>query len=149
MAAPSFMMRPAFAVLASILLCTACSREEARSAPPAIEIVDVTPTQAADLIARGEARVLDVRSPEEFALGHIEGAINQNVNAEGFVSALEQLPDDKPFIVHCAAGSPGGRSRRATEALQSAGASQIYHLNGGFSAWSREGHPTVAQAASD
>ncbi|MEM8608788.1 MAG: rhodanese-like domain-containing protein [Myxococcota bacterium] len=112
-------------------------------------VVDVDPSAAAELIAKGEVRVLDVRTPEEFALGHIEGAINQNVNGPDFASALEDLPHDKPYLVHCAAGTPGGRSRRATEALQSAGSKRIYHLDGGLIAWSGGGNPTVTVDGDD
>lgn len=134
---------------ASLALILSCTRRNSDSEPSSVEIIDVSPSTAADLIARGEVRVLDVRTPEEFALGHIEGAINQNVNGAGFASALEALPHDKPFIVHCAAGSPGGRSRRATATLQSAGAEKVYHSNGGFIGWSREGNPTVANQSAD
>jgi len=131
------------AAAASLSSNLSCSRQSTESQQSSFEVIDVAPSAAADLIARGEVRVLDVRTPQEFELGHIDGAINQNIDGTGFDAALATLQHDKPYLVHCAAGTPGGRSRRATTALQSAGARQVYHLTGGFIAWAREGHPTT------
>ena len=59
-------------------------------------------TEAKKLVASG-ALLLDVRSPEEFADGHIEGARNIPVNE--IRTAMASLPKDKPIVVYCAAGA--------------------------------------------
>ena len=56
--------------------------------------------------------VLDVRSPEEFAKGHVPGALNIDINAPGFASKVADFDKSKPILVNCHAGSPGSHRRR-------------------------------------
>ncbi|MEM1296166.1 MAG: rhodanese-like domain-containing protein [Verrucomicrobiota bacterium] len=112
------------------------------SAEASVEVIDVEAAQAAELVSKGEVAVLDVRTPEEYALAHIDGAVLVNIRGEGFEEGVAELDQSKPYLVHCAAGVDGGRSRKAVDALKKAGATKVYHLNGGLSAWMQEDHPT-------
>ena len=85
--------------------------------------------QAADVAINGvkQAAVIDVRTPDEFATGHIDGAINipleqiQNGSAN-----LESLKKDSPILLYCRSGR---RSGVAKELLEQQGYSKL--TNGG------------------
>lgn len=89
----------------------------------------------ADLRARraaGEAVVVvDVRSSEEFAAGHIEGAIH--IPVAEIEADPTRLPLDRPIVTAC--GKGGGRSEGAATALAAAGASDVGFLEGGTLGW--------------
>lgn len=80
-------------------------------------------TDFAELAKQG-AVILDVRSPGEFASGHIRGSINLPLDQLG--SKLSKLSKDKPIITCCASGM---RSASAKSFLKSKGFTQVY--NGG------------------
>jgi rhodanese-related sulfurtransferase len=83
---------------------------------------------------------VDVRTEEEFALGHAPGAYNVPVAFRGprgmepnerFVEVMERtFPRERPLVVACAMG---GRSARACELLAQAGFSRLVNMDGGFS----------------
>jgi sulfur-carrier protein adenylyltransferase/sulfurtransferase len=100
------------------------------------EIDEVTPREAA---ARSdEPAFLDVRERDEWAEGHIPGAVwIPRGNLEGRVE--QALPDrDRPIIVYCAGGS---RSAFATQTLEQLGYTSVVNLAGGFTDWKRNGFP--------
>lgn len=100
-------------------------------------VKDVAPDEAEKLLKAG-AKVVDVRTPEEFKSGHIKGASNVDFHGTDFAAKVNALPKNEPVILHCAAG---GRSTKALETLKAAGFGKIYHLKGGFSAWEDAGKP--------
>ena len=77
--------------------------------------------------------LLDVRTPEEYGEGHIEGALNVNIlDSEAFEAGVSQLDSDKTLMIYCRSGN---RSRKAAEKLQALGFEKIYDLEGGFKGW--------------
>jgi len=84
----------------------------------------MTNDEAKALLER-DARILDVRNPEEFEQEHLENAINIPV-AELDERLAELEPKNKPLIVHCA---KGGRSARATGILTSAGFTEVHDIS--------------------
>ncbi|MEK6903474.1 MAG: rhodanese-like domain-containing protein [Nanoarchaeota archaeon] len=76
--------------------------------------------------------ILDVREPDEFAQGHIEGAVN--IPLGKLIRDLGQgiVPTDKPVVVHC---KSGGRGAIALDVLKKKGFTNVQNLEGGFSAW--------------
>ncbi|MEI6713974.1 MAG: rhodanese-like domain-containing protein [Verrucomicrobiota bacterium] len=105
-----------------------------------LKISHVDPKGAAALIAEKKITVIDVRSPEEFADGHIQGAKNIDILDDKFESGLSALDKTQPFLVHCASG---GRSTRSLEVFKKLGFSHIYHLDGGVNAWKAAAQPLV------
>jgi len=100
-------------------------------------IRDVSVQQASALISGdAPAVVLDVRTPEEFAQGHIEGAINVDVNSDTFIEDLAKLDKDTAYLVHCRSGR---RSAKALEAMREASFTTIAHMNDGLNGWSEAG----------
>src|SRR4051794_13603585 len=59
--------------------------------------------------------VLDVRTPNEFALGHIPDAVNIDWNGKDFTERVAALDRGHTYLVHCAAG---GRSARACDKME-------------------------------
>lgn len=101
---------------------------------------DLTPEQAVELVNHKHGVVVDVRTPEEFAAGHIINAINFDSNE--FDVKLKKLNKytDKPVILVCAHGR---RSTQCLTRLQANGFKQVYSLAGGMQAWQNAGLPLV------
>ena len=94
---------------------------------------------------RGDgAAVIDVRSPEEFARGHIPGALNFDINAPGFASKVSDLDKSKPVLVNCHAGSRGAI---AAAKLAELGFKTVCNLEGGLAAWEKTGNKAEATSA--
>jgi rhodanese-related sulfurtransferase len=81
--------------------------------------------------------VLDVRSPEEFAKGHIPGAINADINSPDFTAKAAQFDKKQTILVHCHAGSRGAI---ASAELAKLGFKTVCNLEGGLDAWEKSGH---------
>jgi Rhodanese-related sulfurtransferase len=90
-------------------------------------------------IADDQTIILDVRTADEYAGGHIPNAINIDVNRAGFLyEADEKLPKDKTIAVYCHGGV---RSRKAASLLSDNGYT-ILNLDGGFKEWQSAGKET-------
>ncbi len=87
-----------------------------------------------------KAQRIDVRTPQEFASGHLEGFLNFNISDPSFQDKISKLDKNKPVFVYCAVG---GRSAAATRQLSSLGFTKIYDMRGGISAWRAAGLQTV------
>ena len=108
-------------VIAGLLL-TACS-----TAPTAVGKVD--PATFLAEVAAPSVVVLDVRSPAEFAAGHLPGATNIDVEGPGFAAAVSTLDPTKTYAVYCRSGR---RSAVAAEELSQLGFSHVIDLEGGL-----------------
>ena len=118
-------------LLLSILLLTGCTSP----APQANTYRQVTAQEAADMMARESGYViLDVRSQQEYATGHIPGAIlipNENIGS----NEIPELPDKNQLImVYCRSGN---RSRQAAEKLVRLGYTNVVEF-GGVGTWTGE-----------
>jgi len=85
--------------------------------------------------------ILDVRTPAEFAAGHLPGAVNIDVESPDFGVELAELDPDVPYAVYCRSGN---RSGVALDLMAAAGFTHNYHLGGGIGAWAQAGGPIVA-----
>ena len=114
------MMKP---LVAMLLLCFSAACNKPTSA------AHVDGAAAKKIVAAG-GLLIDVRSAEEFADGHIEGARNIPVNE--IETAFATLPKDKPIVVYCAVGR---RAAKAAAALSSAGFT--VHDLGAMASWNK------------
>jgi rhodanese-related sulfurtransferase len=89
----------------------------------------ISSEKARALVKEG-ALLLDVRSPGEFATGHVDGAKNIPVNELG-AKAKALGPKDKPIILYCASGT---RSAMARGMLKAQGFTQVFNL-GAMGRW--------------
>ncbi|MBK9739116.1 MAG: rhodanese-like domain-containing protein [Actinobacteria bacterium] len=111
---------------------------DAVAAPSAPERVDVE--RFAEVVASSQSIVIDVRTPEEFAEGHLEGAVNYNVEGPDFAAQIAALDPAGVYAVYCRSGN---RSQVAVAAMQQAGINGIYELQTGYTAWQEAGYPVV------
>lgn len=101
---------------------------------------------AKDFVANHEdAIIMDVRTPIEYEISHITGAININVQNESFDTMIVALDPKKTYIVHCTKNPGNGRSNRALQTLQNLGFRHLYSLEGGYIAWKNAGLPLMNQ----
>jgi rhodanese-related sulfurtransferase len=124
-------------IVTAALLLGACggstatdSKLELSSVETVAEIVSSPP---ADLV------VLDIRTAEEFASGHLAGAINVDYYASDFEAQLAQLDLTVPYVMYC---NSGNRSSNALPLMDSIGFEEVYELDGGIQAWYSAGNPT-------
>lgn len=146
---------PSFLLACSML--TACSESQpaagtttqAVSEQATLAIMeDVDATQFQRLIAELEgALLLDVRTPEEWAEGHLAGAAHRDYwGDDNFDAAMNSIPRDRPVLVYCAGG---GRSGLTAQELNKAGHLEVYNLEDGISGWQHAGLPVSTGPAVD
>ncbi len=129
-------------IAAAALALAACANDPLAEAPvaeapmPAVEFVGTA--ELAAMRANGEAIVIDVRTPEEFAAGHLPGAINMPV--ETFDPAAVPFEDGRETVLYCRSGN---RSGRAAGMLADFTGDTVRHLEGGITAWVADGLETA------
>ncbi len=95
------------------------------------------PAEAKAALDAGQAIILDVREPDEWAQARIPGAIH--VPLQQIPSRIAELPKDLQIVCQCASG---GRSASATRFLAQSGLNAS-NMVGGIMQWHREGLPVV------
>lgn len=94
---------------------------------------DMESLQAAAMLKKFPSFVvLDIRTPKEFAAGHLKGAKNIDFYGDDFAAQLKKLDKKKGYLVHCASG---GRSGRSMKQFKDLGFSTIYHIDDGYRGW--------------
>lgn len=127
--------------LALLLAATGCAPEEAQSDAVQVEplsslVRDVSVNEAKALIEGPQSpAVIDVRTGEEFAAGHIDGALNIDFLGSDFAGELAKLDKNQPVLIHCKSGT---RSTKALAELEAQGFENIAHMTGGYDAWEAE-----------
>jgi rhodanese-related sulfurtransferase len=94
------------------------------------------------LAATSEKILLDVRTPEEYAEGHLADAKLINYYNEDFKNQLSQLDKSKPVFLYCRSGKRSGAS---AELLVELGFKEVYDLQGGFMAWADGKYPFIKE----
>jgi rhodanese-related sulfurtransferase len=97
-------------------------------------------TEVVQIINRGKNVIVDVRTPEEFAAGHLRDA--KNIPLADFGTRIGELEKSKgkSIVVVCQSGA---RADKAVRLLQGAGHEDVTALDGGLAAWQAAGLPTV------
>jgi len=108
---------------------------EAPAAP-----VRVGVSEFANVITDPSVTIVDVRTPQEFAEGHIEGAVNIPVELPDFMDRVSELDPSGTYAVYCRSGN---RSQPAVAGMASIGINGIYELESGTTGWTSEGQPLV------
>ena len=105
------------------------------------DVQHVSATEAAESIRQqSDIVILDVRTPEEFQQGHLEGAINIDFHAADFQDQIRALSPRKTYLLHCRTGN---RSGRTLPLMQEAGIQKIIHMDGGIESWRAVGLKTT------
>ena len=103
-------------------------------------ITSVPATEFENIIKGDSVQLLDVRTPQEYAEGHIAGALNINVQSDDFQQVAEkELSKDSTILVYCRSGR---RSMNAAEILTKLGY-KVVNLKGGIIEWREDGFPVT------
>ena len=103
-------------------------------------ITSVPATEFENIIKGDSVQILDVRTPLEYAEGHIAGALNINVQSDDFQQVAEkELSKDSTILVYCRSGR---RSMSAAEILTKLGY-KVVNLKGGIIEWREDGLPVT------
>jgi hydroxyacylglutathione hydrolase len=105
-----------------------------RGALQTLPQIDATEVRSAP--PDGRLALLDVRSPMEWAAGHLPGS--SNIPVADLEQRLAEIPRDRPLVVHCHSGS---RAAIAASLLRARGMPDVRVFSGGFAEWTRTGYP--------
>lgn len=124
--------------LMALLACSPASQAQQSAKSPFL----VTTLEGRALIESNQSDqsmiVLDVRTPEEFAAGHLPGAINISIADPAFGEKIGALDKQKPTFIYCRTQN---RSAHAAQMMKQAGFTDLRVMNGGFSEWQGKGYP--------
>jgi rhodanese-related sulfurtransferase len=122
--------------LSIAFLCFFASSALAEPQAPS-EAPSITPTELSARRASGTAPVvIDVRTPEEYAAGHIPGALN--IPFDQVAERISEVPAPLGVALYCMVGP---RARKGESALLGVGYTSVFHLEGGLAAWQAAGFP--------
>jgi rhodanese-related sulfurtransferase len=124
----------ALVALIGVLFVAGCS-----SSAGAVQTVD--PQAFLTTAAQSGTTVIDVRTPAEYAAGHIDGAINIDVEGPTFSSDIEKLDKNGAYALYCHSGR---RSAIAADQMSQAGFTKITNLKGGIADLQAAGGAVVA-----
>jgi phage shock protein E len=132
-------------MLVTVLAAAACGGMPAAApvvAPAAVAAqptslpADIDVATAASLHGQSDVVFLDVRTPEEYADGHIPGIVL--IPLDELPNRIDEVPKDKTVVVTCRSGN---RSAQAAEILRQAGYTNVHNMTGGITAWQQAGYP--------
>ncbi|MDE6444503.1 MAG: rhodanese-like domain-containing protein [Muribaculaceae bacterium] len=125
-------MKKLIIILLIMIGMSACGNAQDRS------YTDMNVENFSNYIGKNGVQLVDVRTPEEYAEGHIAGALNIDIFDDDFISkALKNLDKSKPVAVYCRSGR---RSADAAEKLSENGY-DVTNLLGGILAWEEDKKP--------
>lgn len=102
---------------------------------------EIAPNAFAQKMKEDGVFLLDVRTVEEYAEGHLEGAQQYDYyETESFKSMLNGLDKSKTYLIYCRSGS---RSGNAMDMMKGLGFTKVYNLDGGILAWRSAGLPVI------
>ncbi len=76
--------------------------------------------------------LVDIRTPEEFAAGHLKDAVNVNFKKRTFKSYISYFDKTKPVLIYCRSGNRSGKAEKVMRAL---GFTEVYDLAKGYKGW--------------
>ncbi|OON70046.1 rhodanese-like domain-containing protein [Hymenobacter sp. CRA2] len=117
-------MKQLLPFLCGLALATSVASAHAQTAPTA------TPQQTQQLLTKPGVVLLDVRTPTEFAAGHLRGARNVNFLSTDFADQVAKLDPGATYVLYCKSGN---RSSQAIALMQQKGFKQLFNA-GGFEA---------------
>lgn len=123
-----------FILLAVVFLNYGCKEEKNTSDTNTIELI--SPQEMQEISQMEDVQLIDVRTPEEYDEGYIEGFQNIDFFSDTFSQEIEKLDKTKPVIVYCRSGR---RSADCAKQLEEKGFVKVYDLEGGIAKWEFEG----------
>ena len=109
---------------------------------PDLRVVSANDAHAAINNAPEDLVILDVRTTEEFAEGHIDGAVMLDFYRDDFATELAKLDPNVPYVIYCRSGNRSGQTLDLMEGL---GFQNVQDVDGGVLAWQDSELPLVAR----
>ena len=128
------MKQSLYILIALLTFSYSCKEKETTTTTSTIEVI--TPQEMQQISQMDGVQLVDVRTPEEYSEGYIEGFQNIDFFSNTFSQDIEKLDKSKPVIVYCKSGN---RSAKSAKKMQEAGFYKIYDLEGGITKWKLEG----------
>lgn len=95
--------------------------------------------EAKSMLDRGNAVVIDVRQPDEWAAGHIKGALH--IPVDDVLARVDELPKSKALLFICAQGVRSGLACEMAAAM-GVDTKRLYNIEDGTAPWIEKGYPT-------
>ena len=128
------MKRLLFVVIIFIAFNYSC-KEEKQTSTRTVELI--SPEEMKEITQIEGVQLIDVRTPEEYDEGYIEGFQNLDYYSDSFMQDIEKLDKSKPIVVYCKSGN---RSGKCAQKMFEAGFAKVYDLDGGITKWQFEGN---------
>lgn len=116
----------------------------AQSSQPKQIVKTINSVESAEMIKKNLKNknfvILDVRTPEEYADGHLANATNIDFKATDFAEKVGKLDKSKTYLVYCRSGH---RSASAIEIMKTQSFQTLYNLDGGITQWTMDKNPVV------
>jgi rhodanese-related sulfurtransferase len=120
-------MRIKIGILALLMFSlTSCLKQKTEG----VEVLN--PDTFEQKLQASDVQLVDVRTADEFAEGHLPNAINIDINGDNFEDETAKLDKEKPVMVYC---KMGGRSAKAAANLKEQGFKNVSDLDGGITSW--------------
>ncbi|MFT5184987.1 MAG: phage shock protein E [Flavobacteriales bacterium] len=116
-----------------LAILTACSPDNATAQNGNYSAQDITIAEFLTM-DMSKYHLIDVRTPEEYKDGNVEGSININWYDDNFTKLMEELSKDKPTIIYCRSG---GRSKSAMNKISGEHFPELYNVLGGYLEYSK------------
>lgn len=100
------------------------------------KITVITPDEVYDAVKNTDRQLIDVRTTEEYAEGHVAKSKNICVTEDDFEEKASKLNRNEPVYVYCRSGK---RSAKAAQILKGMGFTEIYDMDGGILNWEKQG----------
>ena len=131
-------------LIIGVVLVGGCTGNETQTVTETQIIEVVTPQEAFNMIESNRNNpdfvIIDIRTPEEFAEGYIEGAINIDYYSATFEDELDSIDKNKMYLIYCQWGNRSGATLATMERLKFM---EVYDIKSGIEAWLAEGLPVV------
>src|SRR5664280_2069968 len=128
-------MKKVFIITLINFICFTTSFGQVAKNNPALLEVD---SFAARINSQFNPQIIDVRTPEEFKINHINGAIAINLKENNYLDELNQFDKSKPVFIYAIQNS---RPDILAKELNEIGYTNVYELKGGIAAWIGKGYP--------
>ena len=103
------------------------------------KVIQNNSTEISQLLNKNKSIIiLDVRTPQEFAAGHLKGAVNIDIYQDNFYSRIDKLNKKTTYVVYCRTSN---RSRATVDYMKQKGFGIVYQMMDGFPGWAANNLP--------
>ena len=128
----------ALAVTAVVAVAASVGLVGCSSGSDTASVTTIGASELVEVVSDPDVVILDVRTPAEYAQGHVPGSVNIDVSSPTFAEDIAELPKDTTYVVYCRSGN---RSADAAAQMADAGFTDLYDVDAGLATLSSAGVP--------